>query len=52
MHPMFVRLFIETDADELDYEEERRRRTRRVQKARSRLVMQTQAGSHDRQPAS
>jgi hypothetical protein len=33
MHPMFVQLFMETDADELAYEEDRRRsrRTRRVQ---------------------
>ena len=34
MHPMFVKLFIETDADDLLAEEDRRRRARRSRRAR------------------
>jgi hypothetical protein len=30
MHPMFVKLFIETDADDLLPDEDRRRRSRRA----------------------
>lgn len=38
MHPMFVELFIETDADELAYEEDKRRRSRRTRRAQSRTL--------------
>ena len=34
MHPMFVKLFIETDADELSAQEDGRRRARRSRRAR------------------
>ena len=34
MHPMFVKLFIETDADDLPSEEDSRRRARRSRRAR------------------
>ncbi len=49
MHPMFVELFIETDADELAYEEDRRRSSRRVRRAQARAIPRTSAGSR-RQP--
>jgi hypothetical protein len=32
MHPMFAQLFLETDEDELAYEEEQRRRSRRARR--------------------
>jgi hypothetical protein len=35
MHPMFVKLFIETDPDELLAEEDRRRRARPSRRARA-----------------
>jgi hypothetical protein len=39
MHPMFVKLFIQTDADDLlTCEEERRRRSRRARRAQSRAL--------------
>jgi hypothetical protein len=39
MHPMFVKLFIETDADDLlAYEEDRRHRSRRARRVQSRTV--------------
>ena len=38
MHPMFVELFMETDADELTYEEDKRRRSRRAKRAQSRTL--------------
>ena len=45
MHPMFVELFIETDADELAYEEDKRRRSRRGKRAQARAIPRTSAGS-------
>jgi hypothetical protein len=39
MHPMFVRLFIEADADDpLDEEEDRRRQARQARRGRSARV--------------
>jgi hypothetical protein len=35
MHPMFVKLFIETDADDLLPDEDRRRRARRTRLAQT-----------------
>jgi hypothetical protein len=35
MHPMFIELFLEPDADDLVAEEDRRRRMRRSRRARS-----------------
>jgi hypothetical protein len=49
MHPMFVKLFIETDADDLLAEEEaKRRRVRRSQ--RDRPAVAVRATSRDRNP--
>jgi len=46
MHPMFVELFIETDADDLlAYEEEKRRRSRRAKQRQSRMVTRGNAYS-------
>jgi hypothetical protein len=45
MHPMFKELFIETDADDLLAEEDRRRRVRRSRRARSTLVVRPAAGN-------
>ena len=39
MHPMFVKLFIETDADDLPPEEDWRRRTRRSRRAQLAMVI-------------
>lgn len=39
MHPMFVKLFIETDPDDLLAEEDRRRRARSSRRARQAMVM-------------
>jgi hypothetical protein len=46
MHPMFVKLFIETDADDLLPEEDRRRRARRSRRART--AMAVRAAARDR----
>jgi hypothetical protein len=51
MHPMFVELFIETEADDLlAYEEEKRRRSRRVKHSQSRMVMRVNARSRSDLP--
>ena len=48
MHPMFVKLFIETDADDLlAYEEDKRRRARRVSNNKSRIVTRIAVRSGD-----
>jgi hypothetical protein len=39
MHPMFKELFIQTDADDLLADEDRRRRVRRSRRARPALVV-------------
>jgi len=46
MHPTFVKLFIETDADDLLAEEEARRRVRRSRRNRPAVVVR--AASRDR----
>ena len=47
MHPMFVKLFMETDDDDLLYEQDRRRRARRSRRARS--AMAAGPAARDRQ---
>ena len=49
MHALFIELFIETDADDLLAEEERRRRVRRSRRARSAMVVRP-AGNRQHQP--
>jgi hypothetical protein len=48
MHPMFVQLFIENDADDLLIEEEKRRRQRRSIRNRSVMVVRAAARDRDR----
>lgn len=52
MHPMFVELFLENDADDmLAEEEDRRRAANRARRARSRQAVRTVARDRDRRPA-
>jgi hypothetical protein len=49
MHPMFVELFLEADADDLlADEEERRRRTIRARRSRSRAALRVTTRAQDR----
>jgi hypothetical protein len=49
MHPMFVRLFIETDTDDLLAEEQdRKRRAHAARRGRSARVMRVAAANPDR----
>jgi hypothetical protein len=51
MHPTFVKLFIEADADDLTEEDERRRRSRRVKRNGSAMVLRAASVSdRDRRP--
>ena len=43
MHPRFVQLFIESDADDLLAEEDRRRRARRSRRARPATIIRPAA---------
>jgi hypothetical protein len=43
MHPMFVKLFIETDADDLPPEDDWRRRARRSRRAQAVTVIRAAA---------
>ncbi|HEX3312154.1 MAG TPA: hypothetical protein VHS32_38425, partial [Streptosporangiaceae bacterium] len=52
MHPMFVTLYLENDADEVLAEEENRRRAaNRARRARTRLTTTRTAGARHRRPA-
>jgi hypothetical protein len=52
MHPMFVELFLENDADDmLAEEEDRRRAANRARRARSRQAVRIIARDRDRRPA-
>ena len=51
MHPMFVRLFIETDTDDLAEEQDRKRRAHAARRARSARVMRVAAANPDRRAA-
>jgi hypothetical protein len=49
MHPMFVKLFLEDDADDLlADEEERRRHARLARRNRSRMTVRVTARAQDR----
>jgi hypothetical protein len=50
MHPMFKELFIDTDADDLAAEEDRRRRVRRSRRARSAMVVRSVARNQQHRP--
>ena len=52
MHPMFVTLFLENDADDvLGEEEDRRRAANRARRSRSRQATRVIARDRDRRPA-
>ena len=48
MHPMFVKLYLETDADE--DEQDRRRRAAQARRRQARAVVRVTAGGSDRRP--
>jgi hypothetical protein len=48
MHPMFVKLYLETDTDE--DEQDRRRRAARVRRRQARVVVRVAARDRDRRP--
>ncbi len=51
MHPMFVKLFLENDADDmLSEEEDRRRAANRARRLRSRQATRVIARDRDRRP--
>jgi hypothetical protein len=51
MHPMFVKLFLQTSEDDLLAEEEdRRRAAHRTRRARSRVATRVIARDRDRRP--
>lgn len=52
MHPMFVKLYLENDADDvLAEQEDRRRAANRARRARSRQAIRVVARDRDRRPA-
>jgi len=50
MHPMFIQLFIQTDADDLAAQEDRRRRVRRSRRSRSAVIVRPAARDRQRRP--
>jgi hypothetical protein len=50
MHPMFKQLFIQTDADDLLAEEDRRRRVTRARRARATVIIRPAARNAQHQP--
>ena len=52
MHPMFVKLFLETDADDLQADGlDRRRRANRARRIRSRTATKLTSRDRDRRPS-
>jgi hypothetical protein len=47
MHPMFKELFIDTDADDVAAEDDRRRRMRRSRQARPVMIIRPVAGKRE-----
>ena len=50
MHPMFKELFIQTDADDLLAQGDRRRRASRARRARSAMIIRAAARNGQHQP--
>jgi hypothetical protein len=50
MHPMFKELFIQTDAEDLPAQEDRRRRVHRSRRARPAMVIRPAARHRQPQP--
>jgi hypothetical protein len=51
MHPMFVKLYLENDADDVLAEEDGRRAANRARRARSRQATRVVARDRGRRPA-
>jgi hypothetical protein len=51
MHPMFVKLFLEPDADDLLAEEDERRTLNRFRRTRSRVATRITVRDRDRRPS-
>jgi hypothetical protein len=51
MHPMFVKLYLENDADDVLAEEDRRRAANRARRVRSRQAIRVVARDQGRRPA-
>ena len=51
MHPMFVKLYLENDADDVLAEEDRRRAANRARRSRSRQAITRTTRDRDRRPA-
>jgi hypothetical protein len=51
MHPMFVKLYLDKDADDVLAEEDRRGAATRARRARSRRATRVVARDRDRRPA-
>ena len=51
MHPMFVKLYLENDADDMLAEEDRRRAANRARRARARQATRVIARDRDHRPA-
>jgi len=52
MHPMFKELFIDTDADDLAAEDDRRRRVRRSRRARPAVITRPATRHRETRPRS
>jgi hypothetical protein len=50
MHPMFKQLFLQTDADDLLAEQDRRRRVSRARRARPAVIIRPAARNGQHQP--
>jgi hypothetical protein len=50
MHPMFVKLYLEPEADDLADEQQRRRSARLARRNRSRMAVRVTARAQDRRP--
>ena len=50
MHPMFKELFIDTDADDLAAEQDRRRRVHRSRRTRQAMIIRPVARNRENRP--
>jgi len=50
MHPLFKELYIDTDADDLAADGDRRRRTRRSRRARPAMIIRPATRNRENQP--